>query len=217
DRYAHQADRQDLVDFAVDDSLRGDQQARLRAYLRACNGEGRLVLFCDGLEKVHANYELVFEALSRQPRFVVALRPGSRIDVGQEAGGTLRLEPFDQRRIKAFVERWIETIAAPKSRMDATSVLQAISNQPSLLELAGMPRFLGLICAVMSGGQTVVATRTALVSTAWNTVWQASFGAESFARRQAAAKTLQALAKRVFERQASTDREFDEAELYEAL
>src|SRR6185295_4514569 len=112
DRYAHQADRQDLVDFAVDDSLRGDQQARLRAYLRACNGEGRLVLFCDGLEKVHANYELVVEALSRQPRFVVALRPGSRIDVGQEAGGTLRLESFDQRRIKAFVERWIETIAS---------------------------------------------------------------------------------------------------------
>lgn len=217
DRFARQRERVDLLDFALDDLLGREGEEPLRACLEARGRDGRLVLLCDGLEHVGADYERAIDALSRQPRFVVALRPGARLDVGQESGGTLRLQPFDQRRIEAFVGRWIEALAPPDRGIDEKRILQAIAGQPSLLELARIPRFLGLICSVVSDGKAPVATRTALVSTAWNTVWQASFGSAGFARRRAVAGALQRLAGIVFERGGSANRELDEAELYDAL
>jgi tetratricopeptide (TPR) repeat protein len=217
DRYAGQTDRADLMDFALDDVLGRREDDGLRAHVKSCGQQGRVVLFCDGLEHVGAGYERVIDALSRQPRFVVGVRPGARMDVGQESGGTLRLQPFDRRRIEAFIGKWADSIAHNTGSLNEDQLLRDIVSQPSLLELAGMPRFLGLICAVASGGKTVVATRTALISSAWDTVWQAALGAESFARRQGTARTLQQLARAIFERGASVSREFDEEELYDAL
>jgi tetratricopeptide (TPR) repeat protein/HEAT repeat protein len=217
DRYAEQTEHADLLDFALDDLLgrRGDE--RLRAHLKRCGLEGLVVLLCDGLENIGLHYARVVEALSRQPRFIVGVRPGSRMDVGQEAGGTLRLQPFDRARIQAFIGKWADSIGRQTDSPDEGQLLNDIVGQPSLLEMARIPRFLGLICSVMSGGQTSVATRTALISSAWNTVWQAAFGRESFARRQGAARTLQQMARAIFERGASVRREFGEDELYQAL
>lgn len=217
DRFAQQTKHEELVEFAIEDTLRGDQQAPLRAMLRRCNSEQRLVLFCDGLEKVHANYERVIDELSRQPRFVATIRPESRTDIGQEAGGTLRLEPFDQRRINLFVERWVQAVAADSPDVDASRILREISSQPSLLELAGIARFLGLMCALISSGQTVVARRTAVVAAAWLSVCESAFTSLPFARQTLGLQAIQRLAYRAFAGQTAGDSEFEKAELYEAL
>ena len=217
DRYAGQAEHADLVDFALDDLLGRGGEERLRAQVKSCAQEGRVVLFCDGLENAGVHYARVVDALSRQSRFVVVVRPGSRMDVGQESGGTLRLHPFDRMRIQAFIGKWAESIARPAGSLDEARLLHDITSQPSLLELAGVPRFLSLICAVMSGGQKVAATRTALIGSAWNTVWQAALGAENFARRKSAERTLQQLARAIFDRGAALSREFSEEELYDTL
>ncbi len=217
DRFTQQQKHDELVEFAIEDALRGEQQAPVRAMLRRCNDEQRLVLFCDGLEKVHTNYERVIDELSRQPRFVAAIRPGARTDVGQEAGGTLRLEPFDQRRINLFVERWVRAVAANSPDVDASRILREISSQPSLLELAGIARFLGLMCALIGSGQVVVARRTAVVAAAWSSVRESAFASLPYARRQAALQAIQRLAYRAFAGSSAGDSEFEEADLYEAL
>ena len=217
DRFTQQQKHDELVEFAIEDALRGEQQAPVRAMLRRCNDEQRLVLFCDGLEKVHTNYERVIDELSRQPRFVAAIRPGARTDVGQEAGGTLRLEPFDQRRINLFVEKWVRAVAANSPDVDASRILREISSQPSLLELAGIARFLGLMCALIGSGQVVVARRTAVVAAAWSSVRESAFASLPYARRQAALQAIQRLAYRAFAESSAGDSEFEEADLYEAL
>lgn len=217
DRYAGQTDRADLVDFALYDLLGFGGDERLREHVKSCAQQSRVVLFCDGLENVGAHYARVVEALSRQPRFIVGVRPGSRTDLGQESGGTLPLQPFDRWRIEAFIGKWANVINRQPGSVDEARFLHDIVSQPSLLELARIPRFLGLICSVMSAGQAVVATRTALIFSAWNTVWRAAVGEESFPRRQGAARALQEMARSIFERGASVNREFDEGELYDAL
>jgi len=216
-RYAKQDNHIDLVKFALDDLLGRGENEQLRSQLETCNRDGRLVLLCDGLDDVGSDYERVVEALSRQRRFIVALRPGQRMDVGQESGATLRLQPFDRQRIWAFVGKWAKAVTTRKGGFDKKRVLKEIASQSSFMELARTPRFLGLICSVMSGGETVVPTRTALISTAWDTVWQATFGNERFSRRRAAAKALQNLAGKMFDNDASVRQEFDEGELYDAL
>lgn len=217
DRYAKQPPETDLLGFALNDLLPNAENGPLRAHLQACCDEGRLVLLCDGLENVRSEYEHVIDALSRQRRFVVAVRGGGRTDVGQESGATLRLQPFQARHINAFIGKWARSVASPSAPLEEKKLIVHLAEHSALQELARTPRFLALICAIASSGGSLVPTRTALISTAWEAVWDATFGNESFTRRRAVAKALESLARKAFDRSRWNSREFDEEELFDAL
>ena len=217
DRFAKQTAQDDLLAFGLDDLLGRDDQPALRAHLETCARDERLVLLCHGLEHVGPAHDRVVDALGRHSRFVVAVRSGRPVDIGQESGGTLRLQPLDRRRIAAFVGKWMRTIAPRRAPVDARQLVDEIVANASLLELARSPRFLSLICAAASNGVAMALTRTALLSAAWHAVWHATLGDAPYARRRAAARALGELARHGVAQPAATRYGFDEDALFDAL
>ncbi len=216
DRYVSQDEEPDLVGFTLNNLLPAEEDAPLRKHLEICAKEGRLVLLCDGLQHVGSEYGRVVDALSRQRRFIVAVRPEQPTDVGQESGATLRLRPFNRERIAEFIFKWGLTFAADNPDFDAKKIQQEIQKKGAL-ELARNPGFLGLICADLAGGGSLALTSTAVVSNAWKAVWEASFGNESYSRRRAVATALQRAATQSLGLESASGHEFDESELFDYL